>query len=52
LGEVLTIIEFGGVPPSPVALETAQTTASAVPIVPGIQEIQATVQVSWRIQNE
>jgi len=50
LGEVLTIIEFGGVPPAPVALEAAQTTASAVPVAPGTQEIQATVQVSWRIQ--
>jgi uncharacterized protein YggE len=52
LGEVLTITEAGGTPPVPVLLETAQTADSAVPIAPGTQEIQAIVQVSWRIQGE
>lgn len=52
LGEVLTITEAGGTPPTPVLLESAQTASSAVPIAPGTQEIQAIVQVSWRIQSE
>ena len=52
LGEVLTITERGGTSPSPVVLETAQAAESVVPIAPGTQEIQAAIQVSWRIQGD
>jgi uncharacterized protein YggE len=51
LGEVLTITEFGGTPPSSVTLDAERVTASAVPIAAGTQEIQANVQVSWRIES-
>lgn len=49
LGEVLTITEFGGSSPAPVAFESAQAAADSVPIAAGTQEIQTTIQVSWRI---
>lgn len=52
LGEVLTIRETGTTPPRPVALEAeaAAGAARAVPVAPGMQTIEADLQVSWRIR--
>ena len=48
LGPVLTINETGGsVPPTPVALAQA---AGAVPVQPGTQTVQVTVNVTWEIR--
>jgi uncharacterized protein YggE len=50
LGEVLTINETAGTPvPRRVVAEEAEA-AGAVPIAPGLQTIEVTLQVSWRIR--
>lgn len=50
LGEVLTINETAGTPvPRRVVAEEAEA-AGGVPIAPGMQTIEVTLQVSWRIR--
>ncbi len=48
LGEVVTITESSQ-PPSPI-VERAVSPGAAVPISPGTQTIQVTVQVTWQLQ--
>ncbi len=50
LGQVMTITEIGSTPPTPVFLERADAAGAAVPVQPGTQFIEASVQVVWEIQ--
>lgn len=51
LGPVHTILETGGSSPLPVALSVEESfAASSVPVQPGTQSIQASVQVTWEIR--
>ncbi len=51
LGEVLTISESGATPPQPlVAEEAAAVGGAAVPIEPGSQTVEASVQISWLLE--
>jgi uncharacterized protein len=49
LGDVLTITEFSQSPPIPVVSDTLQA-AEAVPIQPGLEYVETTVQVVWEIR--
>ena len=49
LGQVHTIIEIGGASPLPGAVQN-EVLESTVPIQPGTQFIEVTVQVTWEIQ--
>lgn len=48
LGEVITIRETGFTPPTPVALETVER--AAVPVQPGTQFVEASVEITWLIR--
>lgn len=52
LGQVLTINETSFTPPTPVVFEeaAADRAAAAVPVQPGTQFIEATVQITWQIE--
>lgn len=49
LGEVLTIDETSQ-PPQPLEVSSVSMEAAAVPVQPGTESIQVTVQVTWRLQ--
>lgn len=51
LGEVLTITEFGGPSPTPVFMESAAVGSAAVPLAPGNQEIEVSLQVTWLLRE-
>jgi uncharacterized protein YggE len=48
LGEIRAIVESSS--PSPVAFADSRGGASAVPIAPGSQSVQVTVQVTWQLR--
>ncbi len=50
LGPVHTIIETGVSSPRPVALAAQESPAASVPVQPGTQLIQASVQVTWEVR--
>lgn len=51
LGDVLTISETSFSPPMPVVFEEAAADrATAVPVQPGTQSIEVSVQITWQIQ--
>lgn len=50
LGEVLTITETSFLPPTPIAFEAADRAAAEVPVQPGTQVVDATVQVTWELR--
>ncbi|HEX6385280.1 MAG TPA: SIMPL domain-containing protein [Anaerolineae bacterium] len=52
LGEVLSISETSFTPPTPVVFEepAAERLAAAVPVQPGTQSIEASVQIIWQIR--
>ena len=48
LGDVLTITEFSQAPPIPVVTDVLA--AEAVPVLPGTEYVETTVQVTWQIR--
>jgi uncharacterized protein len=50
VGEVLTIIEFSETPPIPMPMPALERQAMDVPVQPGLEVIEARVQVVWRIR--
>ena len=50
LGQVLTVSELSFTPPTPIVFEEAVDRAAAVPVQPGTQSIEASVQITWQIQ--
>ena len=50
LGPVRTILETGGSRPVPVTLSSEESVAASVPVQPGTQSIEASVQVTWEIR--
>lgn len=51
LGEVLTVSETSFSPPTPVVFEeTAADRTVAVPVQPGTQTVEASVQITWQIR--
>jgi len=51
VGEVLTVSESSFSPPTPVVFEEAAADrAAAVPVQPGTQSVEASVQITWQIQ--
>jgi uncharacterized protein len=50
VGEVLTIMEFTDRPPFPLAMPELERVTLDVPVQPGLELIEARVQVVWRIR--
>jgi uncharacterized protein YggE len=50
LGEVIAIRETSFTPPTPVALETVERADAAVPVQPGTQFVEASVEITWLIR--
>jgi uncharacterized protein len=50
VGEVLTIMEFTDRPPIPLAMPQIEREVMDVPVQPGLEVIEARVQVVWRIR--
>jgi uncharacterized protein len=50
VGEVLTIMEFSDMPFVPMPVQTLDRQTTDVPVQPGLEVIEARVQVVWRIR--
>ncbi len=50
LGQVVTVVETGGYAPIPITVSREESLASAVPIAPGSQIVEATVLITWEIE--
>ena len=50
LGQVLTVSELSFTPPTPIVFEEAAADTAAVPVQPGTQSIEASVQITWQLQ--
>lgn len=52
LGDVLTIIEFGGSAPSAIQFDQAIAESAAVPVAAGSQVVEVSIQVTWQLEGE